>query len=216
LRDALRSRRIPADFLHHLGQVAGGLDDLLDIKVLRRAALQPRYNFDSLGWFDLPDRDRRFPALDVHQMCEQSAHPDNRITLGDPLDATGMPVARVAFRWNELDIDSIARTQCILKEALESAGLGELVLARRDGYPVLAQMSAHHPSGTTRMSDDPRAGVVDGQCRVHGVENLFVASSSVFPSSGSAPPTLTILALAIRVADRVKSEMDRPLVATTG
>jgi len=178
--------------------------------------LQPRYNFDSLGWFDVPDRDRRFAALDVHQMCEQSADPDNRVTLGDRLDATGMPVARIAFRWNPRDIDSIARTQCILKEALESAGLGELVLARRNGSPVLAQMSAHHPSGTTRMSDDPSAGVVDRHCRVHGVDNLYVASSSVFPSSGSAPPTLTILALAIRVTDRIKAEMDSPLVATTG
>jgi len=85
--------------------------------------------------------------------------------------------------------------------------VGELRLDRRGGHPLLAQMSAHHPSGTTRMDSDPRHGVVDADCRVHGVGNLFVASSSVFPTSGCAPPTLTIIALAIRVCDRIKDRL---------
>jgi choline dehydrogenase-like flavoprotein len=58
--------------------------------------------------------------------------------------------------------------------------------------------------GTTRMHDDPRHGVVDRHCRVHGVSNLYVAGSSTFPSVGYANPTLTIVALAIRLADHVK------------
>jgi choline dehydrogenase-like flavoprotein len=57
--------------------------------------------------------------------------------------------------------------------------------------------------GTTRMSRDPRRGVVDEHCRVHGVENLFIAGSSVFPTSGAGTPTLTIVALALRLADRL-------------
>jgi choline dehydrogenase-like flavoprotein len=61
--------------------------------------------------------------------------------------------------------------------------------------------------GTTRMSLDPKSGVVDADCRVHGVANLFVASSSVFPTSGFANPTLTILALALRLADHVKTSV---------
>lgn len=207
LLEHLRRRRVPRDLVRHLRQVAAGFDDLLYIKVARRATLQPRYNFDSLGWYEVADRDRRFTALDVHQMCEQAPDPENRITLGNDLDATGMPIARVAFRWNRLDMQSILRTQVILKEELAAAGLGNLVLECRNGEPLLAQMSAHHPSGTTRMSRDPRTGVVDSDCRVHGMANLFVASSSVFPTSGSAPPTLTILALAIRVVDKVRSEL---------
>jgi choline dehydrogenase-like flavoprotein len=59
--------------------------------------------------------------------------------------------------------------------------------------------------GTTRMSDDAGKGVVDSDCRVHGIANLYVASSSVFPTSGFANPTLTILALAVRLADHIKS-----------
>lgn len=61
--------------------------------------------------------------------------------------------------------------------------------------------------GGTRMNEDPRQGVVDANCKVHGVSNLFIASSSVFPTGGYANPTLTIAALAIRLADRIKIEM---------
>ena len=57
--------------------------------------------------------------------------------------------------------------------------------------------------GTTRMHVDPAQGVVDADCRVHGIENLFIAGSSVFPTGGYANPTLTIVALAVRLADHL-------------
>jgi choline dehydrogenase-like flavoprotein len=66
---------------------------------------------------------------------------------------------------------------------------------------------ARHHMGTTRMSRDPRHGVVDADSRVHGIENLYVAGSSVFPTSGSANPTLTIVALALRLARRIESAL---------
>jgi len=66
--------------------------------------------------------------------------------------------------------------------------------------------TAHH-IGTTRMSASPSSGVVDPQCRVHGVDNLYVAGSSVFPTGGWAFPTLTIVALALRVADSLRQRM---------
>jgi choline dehydrogenase-like flavoprotein len=64
-----------------------------------------------------------------------------------------------------------------------------------------------HHIGTTRMSDHPMQGVVDRNCRVHGIHNLFIAGSSVFPTAGSGPPTLLIVALAIRLADHLKREL---------
>ena len=64
-----------------------------------------------------------------------------------------------------------------------------------------------HFIGTTRMSTDPKTGVVDPDCRVHGVANLFISSSSVFPTSSHANPTLTIVAMALRLADHLKDEM---------
>ena len=204
-RDAIRERRLPADPGAQLGRLLRGLDDLFYIRVLRRSRFQTQYNLDNGGWAALPDLDARFDGLDVHQTCEQSPDYDNRVTLGADRDGVGMPAAHVNFRWNVLDIQSILRTQEILKAAFEEAGLGTLRLSRRGELPVVARMSAHHPSGTTRMSSDPRRGVVDAECRVHGIANLFIASSAVFPTSGSAPPTLTVLALAIRVADTIKS-----------
>ena len=66
-----------------------------------------------------------------------------------------------------------------------------------------------HPSGTTRMSEDPKLGVVDSNCQVHGVGGLYVAGASVFPTSGHANPTLMILSLAIRLADKIKVDLAR-------
>jgi choline dehydrogenase-like flavoprotein len=65
----------------------------------------------------------------------------------------------------------------------------------------------NHHSGATRMADDPRKGVVDRNCRVHGIENLYISSSSVFPTTGTANPTFTIIALAIRLADHLKQQL---------
>ena len=70
-------------------------------------------------------------------------------------------------------------------------------------------MTAHHPAGTARMADDPKQGVVDRNCRVHGVSNLYVASSAVFTTGGCAPPTLIIIAMAVRVVDAIKKQLDK-------
>jgi choline dehydrogenase-like flavoprotein len=68
---------------------------------------------------------------------------------------------------------------------------------------------SHHHLGTTRMHASPRCGVVDAECKVHGLGNLFVAGSSVFPTGGYANPTLTIVALAIRLADHLRARLSR-------
>ena len=73
-----------------------------------------------------------------------------------------------------------------------------------EGFAIPGNGSYHHV-GTTRMSTDPRTGVVDPSCRVHGMHNLFIAGSSVFPTEGFANPTLTIIALGLRLADHLKS-----------
>jgi choline dehydrogenase-like flavoprotein len=92
------------------------------------------------------------------------------------------------------------------------AGLGEVDLA---GLPLPsdrkalheAVMPGHHHLGATRMHPDPAHGVVDSDCQVHGLDNLHVASGSVFPSGGFSNPTLTIIALSLRLADRLKGEL---------
>jgi choline dehydrogenase-like flavoprotein len=100
---------------------------------------------------------------------------------------------------------------------LERAGVGRVepeAWLAEDGPPWLTDplignhaIGGFHHMGTTRMASDPSAGVVDAHCRVHGVANLYVAGSSVFPTSGWANPTLTILALALRLADHLEGKV---------
>ena len=73
----------------------------------------------------------------------------------------------------------------------------------RDEWPQPLSGGSHH-MGTTRMNDDPLRGVVDRNCKVHSVDNLYVAGSSVFPTSGVSNPTLSIVALTLRLADHLK------------
>ncbi|MBX3592709.1 MAG: GMC family oxidoreductase, partial [Burkholderiaceae bacterium] len=97
--------------------------------------------------------------------------------------------------------DRLERLRALLANELEGAGFGKIERAAQ----ALPDPRAHHHAGTTRMHDDPRFGVVDRECRVHGTANLFVAGASVFPTAGFANPTLTIVALALRLAHRLRS-----------
>ena len=100
------------------------------------------------------------------------------------------------------------RTLVVLRDELAKAGIGRLEIEDCHGRPALVHAGLHHHIGTTRMHPDPRRGVVDEHCRVHGVDNLFMAGCSVFPTGGYINPTLTIMALAIRLGDRIKREAE--------
>jgi choline dehydrogenase-like flavoprotein len=91
----------------------------------------------------------------------------------------------------------------VVVDELERHGLGR-VLVGADDPP---DPNAHHHVGTTRMHADARLGVVDADSRVHGLANLFVTGSSVFPTGGFANPTLTIVALALRLADHLEARL---------
>jgi choline dehydrogenase-like flavoprotein len=129
------------------------------------------------------------------------------VTLSEQTDALGMPRVRLEWRLRPADMRSMVRAQEIVDEELRRAGLGRLQIELDDATPPPGLKGGWHHMGTTRMHLDPRQGVVDEHCRVHGVANLYVAGSSVFPTAGYANPTLTLCALAIRLADRVKKEM---------
>lgn len=146
-------------------------------------------------------------ALWLHLTLEQVPDPQSRIVLGESLDGFGLPRARVVWRTGEAERTTFLRTRELVAEAFAKAGFGTLKVEPGESGetwppPPLQGLRGHH-MGTTRMSDDPREGVVDRDCRVHGLENLFVASSSVFPTSGAGTPTITIVALALRLADHL-------------
>lgn len=151
--------------------------------------------------------------------AEQAPNPESRVMLSNECDALGMPRVRLDWRLTELDVRSVAVLVRVLGEELERLGLGRVEPAAWLGNPAGGWrtdplISAHpiggyHHMGTTRMSADPRSGVTDSETRVHGLANLYVAGSSLFPTSGWANPTLTILALALRTADRIAASLDR-------
>jgi choline dehydrogenase-like flavoprotein len=142
----------------------------------------------------------------VRTRIDPAPNPASRVTLSHERDALGMPKTRLDWRLSAIDHASVRRTLELLGAEVGRAGLGRLriVLEGDDNHWPADLAGGYHHMGTTRMSDDPKHGVVDRHARVHGIANLYVAGSSVFTSAGSGTPTLTAVALALRLADHLK------------
>jgi choline dehydrogenase-like flavoprotein len=139
-------------------------------------------------------------------MTEHIPDPQSRVTLGSTSDVLGMPRIRLDWHWSKAAVDGLERSIAGFARALGAAGKARLAwpVARKDLLTV-AGASRHH-MGTTRMNADPALGVVDNDSRVHGVANLYIAGSSIFPTSGIVNPTLTLLAMTYRLCDHLKRE----------
>jgi len=153
--------------------------------------------------------DGRSPApsrdLGCFFMTEHMPNPESRVVLGGQSDALGMPRVRLEWVWSEADWTSLESSVAAIAQAMGEAGLGRVIFpAKRSQYLAISNSSRHH-MGTTRMHRDPEKGVVDENSRVHGVANLYVAGSSVFPTSGIGNPTLTLLAMTMRLSDHLKT-----------
>lgn len=138
---------------------------------------------------------------------EQQPNPHSRVVLTDERDEFGVPIPRLEWRITETDRASIRRTQDLIDARLRAAGLGSIQSKLGDENPPAHLGGGAHHMGTTRMHQDPKRGVVDKNSRVHGCPNLYIAGSSVFPSSGSANPTLTLIGLALRLGDHLKTQL---------
>lgn len=132
--------------------------------------------------------------------AEQTPNPRSRVSLGQRRDRFGQPVARLEWRLAGRDLASLRGTVGLVGDALERAGYGrtESLVARSWGFPRVH--GCWHAIGTTRMSADPGGGVVDADGRIHTMDNVYVAGSSVFPTAGATTVTLTIAAMALRLA----------------
>jgi choline dehydrogenase-like flavoprotein len=132
---------------------------------------------------------------------------DNRVMLSDERDRVGRPKVRIEWQIGDADVENMRRVTHLFDQAVRQAGVGHLERAFPDAPAAWRQAleAGKHHMGTTRMHVAPRHGVVDENSRVHGTSNLFVTGSSVFPSGGYANPTLTIVALAVRLGDHLKS-----------
>jgi choline dehydrogenase-like flavoprotein len=139
-----------------------------------------------------------------HYHAEQAPNDASVVTLSSDCDALGMPQLRIDLRYSDLDASSVSKCHDVIDRNLREAGIGHLEYTTsvddRSGVILANGSDGFHQIGTTRMAADPRRGVVDANCRVHGAPNLFIASSSVFPTSGQANPTLLLAALSARLA----------------
>jgi choline dehydrogenase-like flavoprotein len=156
----------------------------------------------------------KLKGLFIDGISEQRPDPESRITLSTQCDALGVPMARVNWRIDNESRRSLIRLGHLLATEMPRVGLPvplleDWVAKNRPQDSVIIDMG--HIIGTTRMSNDPKLGVVDSDCQVHGVAGLYVAGSSVFPTSGHANPTLMILSLAIRLADKIKVVLARQI-----
>ncbi len=144
---------------------------------------------------------------------EQTPLRDSRVTIRPEQDRLGMPMSQLDWQVNPADLRNIRESLEIIGKGLASNGAGTVYLPD-DPDAVWAEriMGSWHHMGTTRMHSDPRRGVVDADSRMHIAPNVFVSGSSVFPTGGFANPTLTIVALALRIRDALLKDFRAPVV----
>lgn len=188
------------------------------LKHLRNVVLQPWDCTSFVGhWITKRTlADRKFPSvilnnrtnrfsLEIH--AEQQPLAESRVSLTDKVDPLGLPRLRVDWKYSSADIDSIRRTLDVFAEEFARTGVARYEYDPTTLEEELLRFGAYggHHTGTARMGTDERTSVVDADCKVHGVDNLFIASSAVFPTTSQANPTLTIVAMALRLAQHVAS-----------
>lgn len=186
----------------HSKNVIGGLPSLAAFSIawMQKRALAKR-KLPSVSIFSKSN------TYTLHFDGEQAPNRDSRISLSEARDEYGMRRLRVDWRYQPIDTRSIARSCEIIVNSLDAAGKAKALFAVDELEQRIAANCAvgSHHIGTTRMASNPAKGVVDESCRVFGVSNLHIASSSIFATSSFANPTLTIVAFAVRIADRIRA-----------
>lgn len=180
-----------------LGDDAEALLDRIG-RVIRREGL-----IDYNTYHNFFQQQEPLSHFEIFCSWEQSPNASSRVGLSHERDFFGQNRVKLDWRIKPDDEEALQRTLELLGREFGKAGIGRLKI----DIQIRDWPGGHHHMGTTRMHPNPRHGVVDADCRVHGLSNLYVAGSSVFPTSGAINPTLTIVALADRLANRLKSQL---------
>jgi choline dehydrogenase-like flavoprotein len=199
-----QTHAIASPGLQHIGNVVRDLPGLMRFadEWLFRIRLATR----KLPYTLVPNADGSFP---LEFNAEQTPDPSNRITLREDRDRHGMPQVHIAWRVGEQDAQAVLRAFQLLRESLQHSGAAQLLFDDRLLAGQIARsIPLGHHMGTARMAASARRGVVDGNCAVFGLPNLYIASSAVFPTCSHANPTLTIVALALRLARHLRSRLE--------
>ena len=159
--------------------------------------------------FDVPlfDDSDEFGGFQVNAMMEQTPSRNNRIKLGTEKDVFGLRKIIIDWQVTQKDKDMAWKSLEVLAQGVGAEALGRVrLLKERDSRIWESQLGfGHHHIGTTRMGLSQKDGVVDSNQKVFGSDNFYISGSSVFSTGGHVPPTLTIVALSIRLADHIKS-----------
>ncbi len=206
-------RRLLREIRSNADQLVRGADQLA-----RAALMSKRHGQSAIpgygrgGWSNRPSN-QRFERFEVLFQCEQEVLADNRVVLGDEVDRFGSRLPELHWRLGDRTRHSVRRTRAFVGETVKPYGIFTAAPDEYDGLPIPASM-AHH-AGTTKMSIDPAEGVVDVDCRVHSVDNLFIAGASTFPTGSYVNPTLSSVALSLRVGDAIAARL-RPVSIEAG
>jgi choline dehydrogenase-like flavoprotein len=182
----------------------------------------PRKSLDSLKkYYTLDKRNffqRKFMSSDLYKAyglittMEQAPNPLSRVFLSNEKDSLGVPRANLDWKMLPIDKKTVRKINQLLGQQVGEAGIGRVKLAdflldeNDDSMPQYISGGWHH-IGTTRMSDNPKEGVVDINCQVHGVNNLYITGASCFPTGGAVNPTYTAVAISLRISDYLKQKM---------
>lgn len=180
----------------------------------------PRKSADNMfkNWDDAEEKSKTISqgaitrAFTFQTRMEQAPNPNSRVTLSDKRDAFGVPLANLNWALTALDKRSLRRINQIMAREAGEAGIARIKLfdflvdENDDSFPKSTNGGWHH-MGTTRMGSTPKQGVVDIHCQVHGISNLHVAGSGCYVTAGAPNPTLTLVAFALRLSDRLKERM---------
>ena len=194
IADAANSIEVPNDFGTHLYNVLTDMD--MVIEAVSRKSLDTAL-FDSA---------EKFAGFQIPMMTEQSPFRENRVRLGDEVDVLGLKKVAIDWKVMQQDKDRVWKSLEVVAQEVGALGLGRLrIMREHDSHIWGSQLGfAHHHMGTTRMADSPKDGVVDSNLKVFGCKNLYIAGSSSFSTGSHVPPTLTIAALTLRLADHLK------------
>ncbi len=202
----------PATLVKALKMTAQCLTPAIAELVQRLRGIRPRCGWGGLEEYALLRDPERNPSARIGVTIEQRPNPDSRVTLAETMDDFGLRRAEMRWRLSEGDYHTFRTATLAFGAHVAEQNLGRMRL--RDWlmaedvtlpgpHEGQGQMAGRHHMCATRMAADPKLGVVDADCRVHGVANLYVGGSSVFGNGGFTKPTLTITQLALRLGDHL-------------
>ncbi len=195
LGEALSDLTLPEDTASHLYNIISDMDMVLEAIARKKFDSHLFDDANNVGGFEIP------------MMMEQTPSEDNRIKLGTKRDALGIPKIIIDYKISDSDKNRLWTSLEVVAQEIGAQSLGRLKLLKNRASRIWNDQLgfSNHHMGTTRMSTTPETGVVDSNQLVFGTENLYITGSSVFSTGGNVPPTLTIVAMTIRLAEHLKN-----------